>query len=106
MNEPRRSTNHFVYRLLPPRPTFSEDMSASEAAIMQEHARYWTGLATRGSVVVFGPVSDPAGVWGLAVLEAATAEEARDVARADPAVSSGMATFEVLAMPTAVLGSS
>ena len=45
-------------------------MSEAEAAIMGQHAAYWQGQTERGTAIVFGPVADPAGAWGLAVVDA------------------------------------
>ena len=50
-------------------------------------------------MVVYGPVVEAGASYGLAVFRAASPEEARVLAAADPAVSSGMATCEVGAMP-------
>jgi uncharacterized protein len=97
--------NHFVYKLIPPRPMFDADMSESEAAVMGQHADYWQDLLAKGKVVVFGPVSDPSGAWGLAVVEAETEDEVRTMGRDDPAVKSGVATFEVFPMPVAIIRS-
>jgi uncharacterized protein len=95
--------NRFLYKLVPPRPTFAADMSDDEAAVMGEHAAYWEGLLEQGVIVAFGPVADPAGSWGLAVVEAETDGEVRRLAAEDPAVRSGLATFEVFAMPGAIV---
>jgi uncharacterized protein len=94
---------HFVYKLVPPRPTFDTDMSDDEAAIMDRHADYWQERLTEGRVVVFGPVSDPSGTWGLAVVEAETDDEVHGLGADDPAVLSGMCAFEVLPMPVAIV---
>ena len=78
----------FVFRLLPPRPTFAFDMDDDERAVMGEHAAYWAELTAAGHTVAYGPVNDPAGGYGLAVVLAedlAAAEALRD---ADPAVRS------------------
>jgi len=88
----------FVYRLVPPRPSFAMDMTDAERAAMGEHAAYWRALLDRRTAVVFGPVLDPAGVWGLAVVEAASADDVQAIGAGDPAVSSGVATFEVYPM--------
>jgi hypothetical protein len=64
---------HFVYRLIPPLPSFATDMSSEEAALMVVHSAHWRGLMDEGRVVVFGPVAGPAGVWGMAVVEGADA---------------------------------
>ena len=98
-------TRYFVYKLIPPRPTFAADMSEAEAGIMAQHAHYWQGLTDRGTAVVFGPVADPAGVWGLAVVEAASEEVVRVLGLEDPAVTSEMATFDVFVMPDAIVRS-
>ena len=87
--------NHFVYKLIPPRPTFAADMTEAEQAVMGDHAAYWTKLFEEGRVVVFGAVLEPAGVWGLAVLEADSADDVRAVAQDDPAVKTGTCTLEV-----------
>ena len=97
------ASGYFVYKLIPPRPTFHVDMTEAEAEIMREHAAYWQQLALRGTAVIFGPVSDPAGVWGLAVVEAASEEHVQELGRRDPAVTSRTATFQISPMPTAVL---
>jgi uncharacterized protein len=96
---------YFAYKLIPPRPSFDQDMSDSEAVIMGDHFSYWKGLLGTGAVVVYGPVSDPAGTWGLAVVEADSEAGVEALGRADPAVKSGMATFEVLPMATAIVRS-
>jgi uncharacterized protein YciI len=95
--------NHFLYKLIPPRPTFDRDMSEGEGAIMGRHVAYWQGLAERGTAIVFGPVSDPAGAWGLAVVGAETITEVRVLGDADPAVVSGLASFEICPMPGAIV---
>ena len=91
-------TQFFVYKLIPPRPSFAMDMSEQERAVMTDHGIYWRGLLQARTCVVFGPVLDPAGVWGLAVVEAATADDVMALGRTDPAVASGTCTFEVFPM--------
>lgn len=95
--------NHFVYKLIPPRPTFHADMSETEQAIMGRHVEYWTDLLDKRTAVVFGPVLDPAGAWGLAVVQADTDAEVRRLGDNDPAVMSGMATYDVIAMARAIV---
>jgi uncharacterized protein YciI len=95
--------NHFLYKLIPPRPTFDRDMSEAEGAIMGRHVAYWQELAEQGTAIVFGPVSDPGGAWGLAVVEAETDDEVRALGDADPAVVSRLARVEVCPMPGAIV---
>lgn len=92
---------NLVYKLLPPRPTFAFDMTESEQGIMGDHAAYWTGLFEQGFVVVFGVVIEQAGAWGLAVIEARDEDELRAIASRDPAVQSGLCTYEIGVMPLA-----
>jgi uncharacterized protein YciI len=94
---------YFVYRLIPPRPTFDVDMSEGERAIMGRHAAYWQELTQRGRVFIFGPVRDGTGAWGLGVFRAVDDAEASELVTGDPAVSTGMATYEVGPMLSAVL---
>ena len=94
---------HFLYKLIPPRRTFDRDMSEAEAAIMGRHVAYWQELAEQGTAIVFGPVGDPAGAWGLAVVEAETKEQVRALGDADPAVVSRLARFEICSMPGAIV---
>jgi uncharacterized protein len=96
---------YFVYKLIPPRPTFDTDMSDDEAATMGEHAAYWEEQLGRGRVVVYGPVSDPSGTWGLAVVEADAEDDVRALGADDPAVNTGMCTFDVFGMPVAIVRS-
>src|SRR5918998_6679228 len=94
------STSHFLLRLIPPRPTFAADMTEAEAAVMAQHADYWHDHMARGAVIVVGPVADPAGFWGLGVLETESREAAERLVTGDPAVTSGMmARYEIHPMP-------
>ena len=52
---------------------------------------------------MFGPVSDPEGAWGLAVVAAETNEQVRALGDADPAVVSRLARFEICPMPGAIV---
>lgn len=97
------STLHFLYKLIPPRPTFAADMTDAEAAVMAEHATYWSALVAEGQVVAFGPVFDPVGVWGLAIVAAEDEAAVQAMGTDDPAVRSRMATFDIYPMPSTVV---
>ena len=84
----------FFFKLIPPRPSFAEDMTEAERAFMAEHVAYWLGLSARREAVVFGAVADPKGAWGLAVLDVEDAARAEAVAEGDPAVEKGGLTYE------------
>jgi uncharacterized protein YciI len=94
---------YFLYKLIPPRPSFGQDMTDAERAIMGEHISYWHELANRGTAIAFGPVADPAGSWGLAVVEADSEDEVRSLGVADPAITSQLSRFEIYSMPGAIV---
>jgi uncharacterized protein len=85
----------FVFRLQSPRPTFALDMSDDEREIMGRHAAHWQPLVQSGAMVVFGPVLDDSGSWGLGVIEAEDENEVRAFAARDPVVTSGTASIEI-----------
>jgi uncharacterized protein YciI len=85
----------FVFRLQAPRPTFALDMTDEEREIMGRHAAHWQPLVDSGDMVVFGPVLDDTGTWGLGVVEAEDEEKIRALAADDPAVTSGTAAIEL-----------
>jgi uncharacterized protein len=85
----------FVFRLKAPRPDFALDMTDEEREIMGRHAEYWQPLVASGQMVVFGPVLDRTGSWGLGVVEAEDEDELRAFAAGDPVVVSGTAEIEV-----------
>jgi uncharacterized protein YciI len=52
---------------------------------MQQHVAYWNDLMTKGMVLVFGPVLDPKGVYGLGIVEVDTEEQVKTFTDNDPA---------------------
>lgn len=94
---------HFLCKLIPPRPTFALDTTEVERKVMQEHANYWKHLTDGGTAIVFGPVLDPKGIWGVAIVEVADEQYARILGTNDPAVKGAGLTFEVYSMPGAIV---
>ena len=66
--------------------------------LLPAHLEYMIDLKRRGVLVASGPLADgegpPSGA-GLTILRAASAREARELAEADPFVSSGLRTFQI-----------
>jgi uncharacterized protein YciI len=85
----------FIFRLIAPRPSFALDMTDEERDIMERHAAHWQPLIDSGRMVVFGPVLDSTGSWGLGVVEAEDEDELRTFAAGDPVVTSGTAQLEI-----------
>jgi uncharacterized protein YciI len=86
----------FLFRLIPPRADFAQTMTTDELSAMAGHMEYWQQLLRDGKVLVYGPVADPEGVWGLGVLRAADRAEVLAIGERDPSVTAGINTFEVL----------
>jgi len=62
---------------------------------MRRHAQYWQPHIESGAMVVFGPVLDSTGSWGLGVIEADDEDELRAFAASDPVVTTGTAHLEL-----------
>lgn len=60
---------HYFFKLIPPRPTFMEDMTEAERCLMDEHGRYFQEHFAAGRVLLFGPVMASGGAFGLGILE-------------------------------------
>jgi uncharacterized protein YciI len=85
----------FVFRLQAPRATFALDMTDEEREIMGRHAAHWQPVIDSGRMVVFGPVLDATGSWGLGVVEADDEDELRAFAAQDPVVTTRTATIQM-----------
>ncbi len=53
---------------------------------MRQHAHYWKGLLDKRKVLLFGPVGDPARVWGVAVVEVTDSAELQELIANDPVI--------------------
>jgi len=76
---------HFALKLIPPRATFIQDMTADERNIMQQHQVYWRKLLADGIVLVYGPVLDPAGPYGFGIVAVDSEEQLKQLMAVDPA---------------------
>lgn len=85
----------FVFRLKAPRPNFALEMSDEEREIMGRHAAHWRPYIESGQMVIFGPVLDGTGSWGLGVVQAEDEDELRAFAARDPVVTTGTGRIEV-----------
>ena len=85
----------FVFRLKAPRPNFALDMSDEEREVMGRHAAHWQPYIESGQMVIFGPVLDSTGSWGLGVVQSDDEDELRDFAARDPVVTTGTASIEL-----------
>jgi uncharacterized protein len=91
---------HYFCKLRPPRTTFIADMTSDEALVMRAHREYWMPRVETGVVVVMGPVADPAGGYGLAIIEAASEAALEAMLASDPAIVSKRGfSYERFVMP-------
>ena len=80
---------HSLCKHRPPRPTFIDDMAPDEAVLMRAHREYWTPRVETGVVVAMGPVADPAGGYGIAIVEAASQSALDAMLAEDPVIVAG-----------------
>ncbi|MGA7159480.1 MAG: YciI family protein [Bacteroidota bacterium] len=76
---------HFVLKLTPRRPNFAQTMTDEEKQIVQQHTAYWKEYMKKGVMLIFGPVLDPKGVYGLGIIEVDSEEQIRELMENDPA---------------------
>lgn len=73
-------------------------MTKEERKIMSEHIAYWTDQVKRGTAVVFGPVHDPKGVYGIGIVEIGDEAHLHALLARDPAVKAGLQRDEFYPM--------
>lgn len=92
---------YFYLKLIPPRPTFAQDITDEERALMEKHGAYCAEQFAAGKLLAYGPVMAPDGAFGVAILEVADEAEARQFGENDPSVRAGMNRFEFYPMRVA-----
>ena len=65
---------------------------------MSEHIAYWTDQAKRGNAVVFGPVLDPKGIYGVGIVEIEDEARLHALLAGDPAVKAELQRDEFYPM--------
>jgi uncharacterized protein len=92
---------YYFYRLTVSRPTFLSDMTSDEKVLMQKHNSYLQDLLAKKKAIVFGPVADPAGLWGAGVLQLDDGEDAQALMDADPIIQQNIGfSCKLLPMPS------
>jgi uncharacterized protein len=86
----------FFLKLNPSRSSFMIDMTADEKIIMQKHVAYWDPFVNDGTVIVLGPVFDPKGGYGIAVVTVDSDDQLNQMIANDPA--NGLNSYEIYPM--------
>jgi uncharacterized protein len=103
LSNPKRIFSMFYFvRTQNPRPTFHLDMTPDERAVMEKHIAYCSEKAVHGSAIVFGPVMDPKGVYGIGVYNVNDEAEIREILKHD--LANGLLQLEFFPMPRAIVG--
>ena len=104
MTDPFFLMNYYYYRLNAPRDTFAHDMTPEEQQILGVHAEYWRALVEEGKVIVVGPVSDPRGAFGVAIVRLPEGEDPAAIGLNDPAITANKGfSFDLFTMPRVMM---
>ena len=76
---------YYFLKLIPKRPDFAQTMSDEERNIMLLHIAYWKDFLDKGFVVAYGPVMDPKGTYGIAIVAVNNEEQLHKLIENDPA---------------------
>lgn len=76
---------YFAIKLNPSRPDFAQTMTDEERDIMLRHIVYWKPYLDTGTMLIFGPVLDPKGVYGLGIVAVKDEAELQSLIENDPA---------------------
>lgn len=76
-------------------------MTDEEGEIMGTHFEYLQGLLDSGNLILAGP--ETTGKFGIAVIEAESESDAREMMLNDPAVKSGIVTPELYSFRVSLL---
>ncbi|HXY16502.1 MAG TPA: YciI family protein [Terriglobales bacterium] len=97
-NASAMAKQHYFFTLIPPRPTFPQDITAEEKALMDAHALYFQRQFEAGKLLLYGPVLATGGAFGVGILEVADESEARHFGENDPSVLGGLNRWELYPM--------
>ncbi|MGH8182317.1 MAG: YciI family protein [Rhodanobacteraceae bacterium] len=97
----------FFCKLVAPRSTFVQDITAAEAAVMGQHAAYWKGLIEQGiRVFALGLVAAATGGFGVGIVEVTDESALHALTDNDPAIKANIGMrYEIHPIPRGVLHS-
>jgi len=92
---PKNMKAYYLDLLVKSHKLESEVTPAENAERMQKHLAYIRSQVEAGKFVLVGPLTEDNRIRGIAVIQAASLEEAQRIAGGDPAVQSGHMAVEV-----------
>ena len=85
----------FLFKLIPPRSSFAQDMDDGERNLMQEHAAYWNHLLGKRYRTCLWPSLRSKRILGMAIIEVENEAAAKGLALNDPTIKANLHTFEI-----------
>lgn len=76
---------YFILYLNPARPDFAQTMTPDERNSMMQLIAYWKEYSDNGTMLVFGPVMDPQGAYGMGIIAVDSEEQLQVLLKNDPA---------------------
>jgi uncharacterized protein YciI len=92
----------YLFKFVPHKPNFMVTMTDDERAIVYEHVAYWQQFTDNGTAVMFGPVDDPAGGWGVAIVETDDETLPAAIRADDPVVLADLGPVDIYPIPNAI----
>jgi uncharacterized protein YciI len=92
---PKNMKPYYLDLLMKSEKPEGEVTPAENAERMQKHLAYIRSQVEAGKFVLVGPLTEENRIRGIAVIQAASLEEAQRIAGGDPAVQSGHMAVEV-----------
>ncbi len=89
-------TNHYYAIIKPYRQDFITNPRENEDKIMQDHFFYLKSLMKQKKLFFAGPTLIPEDPFGVIILEAETAEEAKNLLKKDPSIKAGIQRIDDL----------
>ena len=84
---------YYLIKYRPPRPTFTDDATADEVAVIEQHFEYLKKLLAQETLILAGRTEDAH--LGIALIKSDSPANASRIMTEDPAVKNGIFTGEL-----------
>lgn len=93
--EPKPEMTTYYFGMLMRGPKWSPDETKERAELQKQHLAHMAKMHKEGRLLIAGPLTDDGTIRGLVVYKAASIEEARAFAEADPSIEAGRLRIEM-----------